>query len=134
MDTSILHTRILEYKAKAKNPVSQEMISMFETWFVTIESYVSDLELDNFRLEKKVEELHEGIDLLSDLLIISGNTDILFVPDFKDKYTRDAVTLLLKSRDRKNFKSIVAISALLQLNPDTKFDSIKQLKEHASRG
>lgn len=133
MDTSILHTRIAEYKEKAKHPVSKEMINLFESWFLTIEKYVSDLELDNFQLEKKITEQQESISLLLDLLIITGNADKINALNLNDEYTIEAIRLLLKSKDRKNHNSLSAISTLLYLHSDKKFESLKQLKEYASR-
>jgi hypothetical protein len=128
MDTSILHTRIAEYKSKASHPVSKEMILLFENWFLTIENYISDVELDNFALNHKILKLNETINLLSDMLIISGNADKLIInPD--DEYVIEAISLLLKNKDRKNHESLSAISSLLQINSDKSFDSLKQLKE-----
>ena len=132
MDTSILHTRIKEFKEKAKNPTSKEMILLFETWFLSIENYMADVEIDNFELNKKIEKLYETINFLFDIIVITGNADKLVINQ-KDKYTIEAISLLLKSKDRKNHNSITAISALLSSYPDTKFSSLKQLKDHASR-
>jgi hypothetical protein len=132
MDTSILHTRIDEFKAKAKHPVSQEMIKLFESWFLTLENYLSEVELDNFELNNIVHQQQEMISLLSDIIIITGNADKLYGINLNDQYVKDAINLLLISKDRKNHCSLNAISALLYIHSDKKFESIKQLKEYAS--
>lgn len=131
MDTSILHTRIAEYKEKAKHPTSKEMILLFETWFSAIENYLSDIEIDNFQLNKKIQQQQELIDFLADIIIVTGNADKLTI-DISDKYTREAILLLLKDRDRKNHASLSAISTLLYINSEKSFESIKQLKEYAT--
>ncbi len=131
MDTSILHSRIKEYKEKAKNPTSKEMILLFETWFLSIENYLADVEIDNFELNKRIEKLYGTINFLFDIIIITGNADKLIINP-EDKYMIEAISLLLKSKDRKNHNSITAISALLSFYPDTKFSSLKQLKDHAT--
>lgn len=133
MDTSILHTRIKEYKAKAKNPISQEIILLFESWLIPVEKYISDVELINFQLDHEIDKHKETIRLLYDLLIITGNADKLAALDLKDKYTIDAIRLLLKDKDRVNHQSLSAISALLYINRDKTFNSLKELKEYASR-
>lgn len=133
MDTSILHTRIKEYKLRAKNPLTQEIILLFESWLTPIEKYISDVELTNFQLDHEIDRLRETIKILCDLLIITGNADKLVILDIKDKYTKEAIMLLLKNKDRINHQSLSAISALLYINRDKNFDSIKQLKEYASR-
>ena len=133
MDTSILHTRILEYKEKAKHPTSQQMILLFETWFLAIENYISGMEMDYFEAQNKINELRGIIGNLCEIIILTGNADKIELLNFNDPSTRKAVKLLLKSKDRKNHGSIVAMSALLSIYPETEFDDIKQLKEHASR-
>jgi len=133
MDTSILHTRIKEYKSRAKNPLTQEVILLFESWLTPVEKYISDVELTNFQLDHEIDRLRETIGLLCDLLIITGNADKLAILEIKDKYTKEAIMLLLKNKDRINHQSLSAISALLYINRDKNFDSIKQLKEYASR-
>lgn len=133
MDTSILHSRIAEYKAKAKNPSSQGMILLFETWFQSIESYLSDVELINFEQDHKIEELQGIINILCDIIIITGNAEKLYSLNLKDKHTLEAIRLLLKSKDRINHKSISAISTLLHINSDRSFKSIRELKEYATR-
>ena len=134
MDTSILHSRIKEYKAKAKNPLTQEIILLFESWLTPTERYISDVELTNFQLDHEIDKLKETINLLCDLLIITGNADKLVMLEIKDKYTKEAIMLLLKNKDRINHQSLSAISALLYINRDETFNSIEQLKEYASRG
>ena len=131
MDTSILHTRIKDYKAKATHPTSKEMITLFETWLVPIEQYISDVELSNFQLDLEVAKLKEMISMLYDIIIITGNADKLTT--IEDKYTQEAISLLLKNKDRINHNSLSAISTLLYINSDQKFESIEQLKEYASR-
>ena len=133
MDTSILHSRIKEYKAKAKNPLTQEIISLFESWLIPTEKYIADLELTNFGLDHEIDKQKETINLLYDLLIITGNADKLAALDVKDKYTREAILLLLKNKDRVNHQSLSAISALLYINKDKSFESLKELKDYASR-
>ena len=86
MDTSILHTRIKEYKAKANHPVSKEMILLFETWFLSIENYLADVEIDNFELNKRIEKFYETINFLFDIISITGNADKLVINP-EDKYT-----------------------------------------------
>lgn len=132
MDTSILHTRILEYKEKAKNPLTKDVLFLFESWFLEIENYMSGLEIDNFYLNNKIRELQEIINALSELLIITGNADKLFAIDLRDQNTRDAISLIMKSKDRKNADAISAISALLYINSDKKFESVQQLKEYVN--
>ena len=133
MDTSILHSRIKEYKEKAKNSVSQDIIKLFESWLIPTEKYIADLELTNFELDYKIDNLKETINLLYEILIITGNADKLTILEMKDKYTRDAILLLLKNKDRVNHQSLSAISALLYINKDKSFESLKQLKDHATR-
>jgi len=128
MDSSILHKRIQEYKSKAAHPVSKEMILLFESWFLSIENYISEIELHNFNLDYKNRELIETIDILTDLLIISGNADKLLL-DLKDESIKKSIKLLLQSKDRKNHNSIIAISALINLHND--ITSTEQLKNHA---
>ena len=131
MDTSILHSRINDYKAKATHPMSKEMILLFESWFLTIENYISDVEMDNFKLNQKIIKLNETINLLSDLLIISGNADKLTInPD--DKYMIEAISLLLKNKDRKNHDSLSTISTLLYINSDKSFKTLKELKDYVN--
>lgn len=132
MDTSILHSRIKEYKEKAKNPMSQEMIRLFESWLIPVEKYISDVELTNFQLDYEIDKLKETINLLYEILIITGNADKLAILEMNDKYTRDAILLLLKNKDRVNHHSLSAISALLYINRDQTFENLKQLKEHAT--
>lgn len=134
MDTSILHTRIQEYKDKAKNPVSKEMIFLFESWLLSIENHVSDVDLENYILTNKVNELEGTISLLMDLLIVTGNSDKLTSLNIKDEHTQKAINLLLKSKDRKNYNSISAISALLYINNDKEFESIEDLKAYVTTG
>ena len=98
MDTSILHSRIKEYKAKAKNPLTQEIILLFESWLTPTERYISDVELTNFQLDHEIDKLKETINLLCDLLIITGNADKLVILEIKDKYTKEAIMLLLKNK------------------------------------
>ena len=133
MDTSILHSRIKEYKEKAKNPVSQDIVRLFESWLIPTEKYIADLELANFELDYKIDNLKETISLLYEILIITGNADKLTILEMKDKYTRDAILLLLKNKDRVNHQSLSAISTLLYINKDQTFESLKQLKDHATR-
>ena len=133
MDTSILHSRIKEYKEKAKNPVSQDIVRLFESWLIPTEKYIADLELTNFELDYKIDNLKETISLLYEILIITGNADKLTILEMKDKYTRDAILLLLKNKDRVNHQSLNAISTLLYINKDQTFESLKQLKDHATR-
>lgn len=130
MDTSILHSRIEEYKVKAKHPTSKEMIFFFETWLTSLENYVSGIEMDNFEAQSKINQQQDTINLLFDLLIISGYADVLIGVDLNDKYIIEAINLLLKSKDRKNYKSLHAIASLLYINSDRKFESLKQLKEY----
>ena len=132
MDTSILHTRIKEYKAKAKNPLSQEIISLFEAWFIPAEKYISDLELSNYQLDQEAIKLKETIDILYNIIIITGNADKLATLEVKDKYTQDAILLLLKNKDRVNHQSLSAISALLHIHSDKTFENVQQLKEYAT--
>jgi hypothetical protein len=132
MDTSILHSRISEYKDKAKHPQSKEMIALFENWFLTIENYLSEVELNNFELINKIGKLNETINILSDLLIITGNADKLLI-NADDKYTIEAISLLLKNKDRKNHDSLSEISTLLYINSEKSFDNLKQLKEYVNR-
>lgn len=134
MDTSILHTRIKEYKAKAKNPMSQEIISLFESWLIPVEKYISDVELTNFQLDHEIDKHKETIRLLYDLLIITGNADKLIALNLKDRYTIEAISLLLKNKDRVNHKSLSAISTLLYINKDKTFETLEELKEYATRG
>ncbi len=132
MDTSILHTRIKDFKAKANNPVSKEMILLFESWFTTIENYLSDIEMDNIRLNMTINKQQELINLLCDMLIISGNADKLIL-DINDEHTKEAIYLILKNKDRLNHGSITSISTLLKIHSDKNFNSLKELKEYATR-
>lgn len=129
MDTSILHSRILEYKEKAKHPTSKEMILLFESWFLSIENYLSEIEMDNFRMIISLQKKDELIDTLCDIIIITGNADKLLI-DPEDQNTKDAIQILLKEKDRKNHNSLSAISAFLYLNSDKKFTSLKQIKDY----
>jgi hypothetical protein len=131
MDTSILHSRISEYKEKAKHPTSKEMILLFESWFMAIENYIADIELDNFGLQAKIRRQENTISLLMDVIIITGNADKIV--NLEDQFTREAITLLLKSKDRKNHSEISTISTLLHLHSSQKFESIEQLREYATR-
>ena len=133
MDTSILHSRIKEYKVKAKNPLTQEIVSLFESWLIPAEKYIADLELTNFQLDHEIDKQKDIINLLYDLLIITGNADKLAALDVKDKYTREAILLLLKNKDRVNHQSLSAISALLYIYKDKTFETLKELKDYASR-
>jgi hypothetical protein len=133
MDTSILHDRIKEYKEKAKNPASKEMILLFETWFLSIENYISDIELNYFEAQVKITELKKIISNLCDIIILSGQSDKIDFITNNDPSIKKAIELLLKSKDRKNYNSIIAISALLDIYPEIEFKNLQQLKDHASR-
>jgi hypothetical protein len=131
MDTSILHTRIQEFKAKAKHPTSKEMIILFESWFAAIENYTAGIEIDNFAAHVKIRQLQETINILTDLLIITGHAEI-FTLDFKDDHVRQAIEMLLKSKDRKNANEISGIATMLYINSDKKFESLKHLMEYVN--
>lgn len=133
MDTSILHSRIKEYKAKAKNPTSKEMILLFESWFLSIENYMSGIEMDYFEAQKRITDLQETVSYLCDLIILSGHSGLLEIINNSDPGIKKAVDLLLKSKDRKNNHSLIAISALLDIYPDVEFKNIEQLKNYANR-
>ena len=133
MDTSILHTRIKEYKDKAKHPTSKEMILLFETWFLSIENYLSGIEMDNFEAQMKITELRNIIDSLCEIIILTGHADKIEKVNFTDPNIKKAIDLLLKTRDRKNLNSIIAISTLLSIYPDIEFTDVKQLKDYAGR-
>lgn len=132
MDTSILHTRIQEYKGKAKNPTSKEMIFLFESWLLSIDNHVSEIEIENYILNNKIIELRELIGLLLDIIIITGNEEKIFLLQVDEKNARNAIDLLMKSRDRVNHKSLSAITALLHINEGKQFESIAQLKEYVA--
>ena len=133
MDTSVLHKRILEYKEKAKNPTSKEMILLFESWFTAIENYLGEVEMDYYMAQNKITELQNTISLLCDVIILTGNSDKIEPIKNNDPDIKKAIDLLLKSKDRKNINSIIAVAGLLSLYPDVNFESIKQLKEYACR-
>ncbi len=130
MDTSILHSRILEYKEKAKHHTSKEMILLFETWFLSIENYISDIEMDYFEAQIKITELRDIISHLCDIIIITGNSDKIYVAGLNDPSIKKAINLILKNKDRKNHNSITAISALLSIYPGIEFDNIQQVKNY----
>jgi hypothetical protein len=133
MDTSILHKRILEYKEKAKNPVSKEMILLFESWFTAIENHLGELEMDYYMAQRKITEHEELISQLCDILILTGHSDKIETIKSEDPDIKKAIVLLLKSKDRKNINSVVAVAGLLSIYSDVNFESIKQLKDYASR-
>ena len=133
MDTSILHTRIKEYKQNAKNPTSREMILLFETWFLSIENYISDIEMNNFESQIRISEFENIISYLCDIIIITGHSDKIEARTNNDPHIKKAVDLLLKNKDRRNYNSIIAISALLSMYPDIEFMNLQQLKDHAGR-
>lgn len=133
MDTSILHKRILEYKEKAKNPTSKEMILLFESWFTAIENHLGELEMDYYMAQRKITEHEETISQLCDVIILTGNADKIESIKSEDPNIKKAYNLLLKSKDRKNLSSITAIAGLLGIYPDIDFENIKQLKDHATR-
>lgn len=132
MDTSILHTRIKEYKAKAKNPISQEMIFLFETWLVAIDNHVSEVEIENYVLTDRIIELTKTIEILTDILIVTGNSDKVVLLEGKDQYVDKAIRMLLESKDRQNHLSLSAISSLLYINRDKSFTSIEELKAYVT--
>ena len=130
MDTSILHKRILEYKEKAKHPTSKEMILLFESWFTSIENYVGDMEMEYYMAQNKITDLQNTISLLCDVIILTGHADKIESIKSEDPDIKKAIDLLLKSKDRKNLNSIVAIAGLISLYP--KAVNLKQLKDYAS--
>ena len=133
MDTSILHTRIAEYKAKAKHPTSKEMINLFEMWFLSIENYMSDIEMEYFGSQVKIAELKDTISCLCDIIILTGHSDKIELLNSKDPNVSKAISLLIKGKDRINHDSVMAISTLLNIYSDTEFENLKQLKDHATR-
>ena len=130
MDTSILHNRISEYKEKATHPKSKEMILLFETWFLSIENYLSEIEMDLFESQIKVNELRNTISSLCDIIIITGHADKVELINTKDPNISKAITLLLRDKDRKNHNEISTISTLLSIHSDIEFQNLKQLKDH----
>lgn len=133
MDTSILHNRIKEYKEKAKHPTSKEMILLFESWFTAIENYLSEQEMDYYMAQRKISEHEETISKLCDLLILTGHSDKIEALQSTDPDVKKAIDLLLKSKDRKNINSVIAVAGLLRIYSGVEFENIKQLKDHASR-
>ena len=133
MDTSILHKRILEYKEKAKNPTSKEMILLFESWFTAIENHMGDMEIDYYMAQKKIASLEETMSMLCDIIILTGNADKVELVFSVDPDIKKAIVLLLKSKDIKNINNVVGISALLNIHSGIDFENIKQLKDHATR-
>jgi hypothetical protein len=133
MDTSILHKRILEYKAKANHPTSKEMILLFESWFTAIENYLADMEMDYYVAQNKISRLEAIISQLCDVIILTGHSDKIESIKNEDPDIKKAIELLLKSKDRKNLSSVVAIAGLLSLYPGVDFKNIKQLKDHVTR-
>lgn len=131
MDTSILHKRIIEYKEKAKHPVSKEMILLFESWFLGIENYMSGLEIDNMQVSQKIAKLEKTVNILCDILIITGNADKIFTQDINDEYYQKAILLMLKSKNRNSDPGTIA--TLLYINRDKQFDTLKQLNDYVNR-
>ncbi len=132
MDTSILHKRILEYKEKAKNPVSKEMILLFESWFTALENHMGDMEMDYYMAQQKITDLENTISMLCDVLILTGHSDKIEILRSEDPDIKKAINLLLKSKDRKNLNSVIAVAGIISLYPDLNFETVKDLKDHAT--
>ena len=133
MDTSILHTRMNEYQQKAKHPMQKEMIGYFKNWLYSLENYISELEMENYDLVHNITNQQERIEILAQLLIITGNSDKLVR---NSELIKEAVNLLANSKDRHNHRELGTISILLKCakTEGVVINTLKDLKDYASRG
>jgi len=137
MDTSIVKQKIRDFEAKSNNPFSEQIIREFKSWFVACENYISDLEQSNMELTVYMDRNNEWIELLTKLLVITGNANKITQLQVMDKHKAElVVNFLLKQKDRVNHENLYVIATLLELakKEGKEITTVKRLVEYARTG
>ena len=121
MDTRLLHEKINRFselisKGKLNFQIAREFVIDMNTWITNVDGQLSEYEIDIMLQAYEIKQRNDMIQLLCDILLLTGNGGIITTLSFTDMdKIKKAVDFLFKNRDRNNCKDIYKIGSLLEI-------------------
>ncbi len=136
MNTSPIREKINRFNAAPKLDFAIELVRELSDWLNTMERVNSDegWEYHSIVFDKLRQD--ELIELLVDMLVITGNADKLaFIRLLDRDKIKKAVDFLVKNKDKNNHRNIYTIATLLDMAEaeGVKVETIVELVKYANR-
>jgi hypothetical protein len=141
METKILKDKIKRFSdlvstGKLNLNMAKEIIVDMNTWIDSVDKRFSEYEMEKMMDAWEVKRRSETIEILTDLLLLTGNGGLLTILSFADRdKVKKGIEFLFKNKDRKNCKDIYKIASILEMaeSDGIKIETIPQFREYVGR-
>jgi acyl-CoA synthetase (AMP-forming)/AMP-acid ligase II len=134
METTILHSRIRNNKAKYTNPVYRQLLAEYENWLYAIENYIADIEQDNFTQAQMIHQQEEMIEFLVKILCIYQMGEVMVsLRTMDEQKVKRAIDFLFKNKEYQNLYVTATLLELAEADGN-KIETVAQLADYARTG
>jgi acyl-CoA synthetase (AMP-forming)/AMP-acid ligase II len=134
METTILHSRIRNNKAKYTNPVYRQLLAEYENWLYAIENYIADIEQDNFTQAQMIHQQEEMIEFLVKILCIYQMGEVMVsLRTMDEQKVKRAIDFLFKNKEYQNLYVTATLLELAEAD-GKKIETVAQLADYARTG